>query len=305
MKDDIQEELRRYLPGRDRARELADTDAAGERIARALDNAAGGVANENAASPGSATPVHDLLIAPTTVSAAAVPRAKAPSPPGAKAASPPEASKVDATPPAASGPRGLEATAVSPRPKPTRRKVRWTTPLVSGLAALAVIVPVVLSLVLVKTSGPRDGDGAASPAPSTPATLASSAGTLASTAPSSTPHATARSTAEPLIDTTAPPIDTTAPPVDTTARPATTTPDPAGVPAATGAPSPTGTSGAPSVPASTAGAAAPKPPAKTPGAADRKAPAVPSTSPTTASPPVPPAPTEPAGAAPRYTDPDF
>lgn len=302
MKDDIQEELRRYLPGRDRARELADTGAADERIARALDNAAGGVANENAASPGSATPVHDLLIAPPAVSAAAPPRAKAPSPPGAKEASPPEASKVDATPPPASRPRGLEATAVSPRLKPTRRKARWTTPLVSGLAALAVIVPVVLSLVLVKNNGPRDGDGALSSAPSAPAPLASSAGTLASAAPSSAPQAT---TSEPPIDTTAPPIDTTAPPVDTTARPATTTPDPAGVPAATGAPSPTGTSGAPSVPASTAGAAAPKPPAKTPGAADRKAPAVPSTSPTTASPPVPPAPTEPAGAAPRYTDPDF
>lgn len=273
MKDDIQEELRRYLPGRDRARELADTDAAGERIARALDNAAGGVANENAASPGSATPVNDLLIAPPAVSAAAPPRAKAPSPPGAKAASPPEASKVDATPPAASGPRGLEATAVSPRPKPTRRKVRWTTPLVSGLAALAVLVPVVLSLVLVKTRGPRDGDGAVSSAPSTPATLASSAGTLASAAPSSTPHATARSTPEPLIDTTAPPIDTTAPSMS--APPATSMPATSAAPSA---PDPTSSA------ASTGTPAAPRSSGKKPALPPVKQPAIAATTPPAAPP---------------------
>jgi len=160
MSDDPKNELRQFLPGRARARELADTGAAEARIARALDSAALHVARDEIANdvvnddPATAEPAPEaanpaimtapeptpqeaplLVVAPVAVedAEASATQLSAQAPPRRAAFRGPKRDEPAAAP-------------VPPRGQTGQRKKPMSAVLISVLAVLAVAVPTGLAL---------------------------------------------------------------------------------------------------------------------------------------------------------------
>lgn len=268
MSDEPNDDLRKYLPGRDRARELSDANAAQERIARALEEAARAAEEDGANDSVPAGPV-----APGHARGASFRGPKPPAP--------------------APAPVPVE---VPRRTVERSRKPRWTTTLVSLLGVLAVLLPVTLAIFLLARPTPPDRDPGASVLAGPqgpqgrPATMTATAMPLPATTE-------APSTASaPMIDATSVPGVRAAPSADASATGAAPNDAP---PAASTTPGASVSVKAPPKPVAPAGPHGNAEPASS---APR---AHPGTAPTASPSTSPAAPPEPTGAAPRYTDPDF
>lgn len=161
MSDD-DNDLRRYLPSRDRAQELCDEDAARARIARAIESEGVAAAKQPSERP-------------PPVPASVGPRRDPPSPPAE-----PRAPSRDPAP-------------MSVEPRPTQRSRRpMSSVLVSVLAILGVLAPVTLAFLLWPRPQPNDASQGTHDAAMSAVTTA---GTVSlTTLPSATARATTTAT---------------------------------------------------------------------------------------------------------------
>lgn len=179
MSEGRNEDLRDYLPGPKLVRELADTHAADERIAAALEDPGLKVAREEAA---------------TGATDAATRRAEA-----ARAAKKPR-SEANRT----SKSQEPAPVSIPQRPKERPRSKRWTPAVLSALGALAVLLPAGLAIVLF--SRPADRETPTGDVPAGAAQLPPSAAGRADAMgrPAVTTGAAAGATSTPSIEASVP-----------------------------------------------------------------------------------------------------